>query len=743
MIALPRPTLFQNALPLRLALAAALLALGVLTAVPLPVAPGRPSPALDEGQMPAAVPLMVVPTRSEKTPYASFGPAGALAFGAAGVSLALPDGQVLVVEFAGAQAARLAPQERQPSVFNAFVGADPAGWQRGLPTYAALHYEGLYPGIDLRYDGQNGRLKGTYRVAAGADPSVIGWRYAGAEQVALDAGSGDLVVTLPGGQTMVEEAPIAWQEVDGQRLPVAVRFTLEGGLARFALGAYDVSQPLVIDPALIYATYLGGRSSDIARGLALDAAGHLYVVGDFYSNNFMGYETVTAGSKDAIILKFDPAGTTLLYGTFLGSTSADDGLALAVNAAGEVFAAIDPGANDFPLLNAAIGTLPEAGDGILIKLNAAGDLVFSTYLGFGLATPHTRQAVTVDANGFVYVTGQTYVPTNRRAEVALVKLRPDTGARLMGHLLAEQRPVSAGSAVVVGDDGQIYVTGYTESWWNEDFPTTPGALQSVCGRQKARGPFNNCDSDGFLMILDQTGAVTYATYLGGDGSDDVRGLALDSAGNVWLAGNTFAADFPTTPGALQSECFVNEVTESCPYSGFVTKLAPDGRSILFSTFLDSANEAGQTFVTGLALDTNDNAYVLAFTNGDDHPVPGAVQPQRNTFLCLGVSMRFCFDALLLRFAPDGTLTFGTYLGGQLDEHTAGVAVDQNGNVVLAGDTESLDFPATSGAPQTAKQGMDDFFLARISLVGGGGGGGGGGGSSGSHRLYLPALLWGQ
>jgi hypothetical protein len=736
MFALPRPTLYPNALALRLALAVVLLALAVLTAGPLPGGE-RPAPGL--AQAPAAAPLMIVPTRSEVTPYAAFGPAGALAFEPTGVSLALPDGQRLAVAFEGAQAARLVPVERQPAVFNVFVGADPAQWQRGLPTFAAMDYAGLYPGIDLRYDGQDGRLKGTYYVAAGGDPAAIGWRYVGAEQVALDAESGDLVITLPGGQTVVEQAPVAWQDVAGQRVPVAARFVLAGGLARFALGVYDASQPLVIDPALIYATYLGGQNSDIARGMALDAAGNLYVVGDFYSNNFMGYETVTAGLKDAIVLKFDPTGTTLLYGTFLGSTSTDDGLALAVNAAGEVFAAIDPGANDFPIVNAAIGTLPEAGDGILIKLSATGDLVFSTYLGFGLATTFTRQAVTVDDDGFVYVTGQTYVPINRRAEVAMVKLNSNTGARLMGHVLADQRPVSAGSAVVVGDAGQVYVTGYTESWWTEDFPTTPGALQSVCGRQKALGPFNNCDSDGFLMILDQAGAVTYATYLGGNGTDDVRGLALDSAGNLWLAGNTFAADFPTTPGALQSECFLNEVTGSCPYSGFVIKLAPDGRSILYSTFVDSANEAGQTFVTGLALDANDNAYVLAFTNGDDHPVPGAVQPQRNTFLCLGVSMRFCFDALLLRFAPDGTLTFGTYLGGQLDEHTASVAVDQNGNVVLSGDTESPDFPATAGAPQTAKQGMDDFFLAKISLEGSGGGGGG----NPSHWLYLPAMLWGQ
>jgi hypothetical protein len=737
MFALPRPTLLTNFLPLRLVLALAVLAALVLTAAPLPA---RPGPTLAPAQAPGAVPLTIIPTRNPAAPYAAFGPAGALAFEAGGVSLALADGQRLGVAFAGAQPARLTPLERQPAVFNVFVGADPAGWQRGLPTYAALQYEALYPGVDLRYDGQDGRLKGTYLVAAGADPAAIGWRYAGAEQVALDAESGDLVITLPGGQTVVEQAPIAWQETAGRRVPVAVRFALDGGLARFALGAYDVNQPLVIDPALIYATYLGGSSSDFARGMALDPAGNIYLVGDFWSNNFMGYDTVTAGLKDAIILKFDPTGTTLIYGTFLGSTSTDDGLALAVNAAGEVFAGVNPGATDIPIVNAAIGTLPETGDGVLVKLDAAGGLAFSTYLGFGLSTLHTGQAVTVDASGFVYVTGQTYLPVDRRAEVALVKLNPNTGARVMGYFLADERPVSAGTAVAVGDDGQVYVTGYTESWWNEDFPTTPGALQTVCGRQKALGPFNNCDPDGFLMILDQTGDVTYATYLGGKSSDDVNAIALDSAGNIWLAGDTFSTDFPTTPGALRAACIPDEVSESCAYSGFVTKLAPDGRSILHSTYLDSANTASQTFVTGLALDANDNAYVLAFTNADDYPVPGAVQPQRATFLCLGTTMRFCFDALLLRFAPDGALTFGTYLGGTLDEHTASVALDNNGNAVISGYTDAPDFPATSSAPQTAKQGMDDMFLARISLEGSGGGGGGG--WTPSHWLYLPAT-WGQ
>ena len=170
-----------------------------------------------------------------------------------------------------------------PGRVNYLRGADAAHWQTDLPTYAGLVYHGLYAGIDSRYGGAGGRLKGTYTLAPGADPALIRWRYEGIESTTLDA-TGALVARIAGGEgagaTITEDAPVAWQEIDGQRVSVAAAYRLAAdGSVGFALGAYDAGRALTIDPVVNYATYLGGASRDLARAIAVDATGAVYVTG--------------------------------------------------------------------------------------------------------------------------------------------------------------------------------------------------------------------------------------------------------------------------------------------------------------------------------------------------------------------------------------------------------------------------------------------------------------------------------
>ena len=698
-----------------------LLAICLLLAVLLPVSWRSIAPAGTVAHTQpnlASLPLSFMPTGEQATPFTAYGMGGSIAFQPSAVTLSRP-GARLQVAFIGANPdTAVLPAERQRGVFNRHVGDDPAQWRDNIPSYAALIYQGLFPGVDLRYDGQVGQLKGTYTVAPHASPANIRWRYAGAKRVEIEPASGDIQISLPGGELLHEHAPVAWQDVGEQRVFVPARFALDGAAAHFELGAYDAKLPLVIDPSLTIGTYLGGGSADYGRGIAVDTQGNIYVVGDFFSSDFLGDNTTTSGSKDVIVLKLNPTGTELIYGWFMGGTGGDEGLAITVNHAGEAFVLIDPD-TDFPVENAPISQPPTVGDGVLSKFNAAGELVYSTYIGFGLSNIFTGKAIAIGPDGSVYITGETYIAIQRLRELAFAKLNPATGVVAKLFATSSTYPGSHGAAIALGADGTIYLTGATDSRFGEDFPTTPDAAQPICARKQALGSDRDCDSDAFVLVFDQNFTVRYASYLGGNGGDAGRGIAVDSQGNIIVAGTTFSADFPIK-NAIQPDCPVETITGGCSYDSFVTKFTPGG-SLVYSSYLTSSEPEAQTFATDVVVDKNGNAYVYGFTNGTALPIKNAVQPTRATGLCLGGFNRFCFDTFVTGLAPDGSLSFGTYLGGALDEYSGSIAIDSAGALYLVGYTESRDFPVSQGSIQPDKSAGKDFFVAKIGAGGAQGG----------------------
>jgi Beta-propeller repeat len=710
-----------------------LLAICLLLAVLLPiswrsVAPA--SPAAHAQPNLGSLPLTFIPTGDLATPFSAFSSGGSIAFQPGAVSLARP-GSRLRVEFTGANPdASLLPAERQPGVFNRHIGADPAKWRDNIPSYAALVYQELFPGVDLRYDGQAGQLKGTYTVAPQASPANIRWSYAGAAHVAIVPASGDIQISLPGGELLHEHAPVAWQDVGGQREIVPARFALDGAAAHFELGAYDPNLPLVIDPTLAVGTFLGGSGADYGRGIAVDKQGNIYVVGDFFSSDFLGDNTTTSGSKDVIVLKLNPAGTELIYGWFMGGAGADEGLAITVNSAGEAFVLIDPD-TDFPLKNAPISTRPSVGDGVLAKFTAAGQLAYSTYIGFGLSNIFTGNAIAIGPDGALYITGETYIAIHVLHELAFARVNPSNGKVTKLFATSGAYPDSHGAAIALDPDGTIYLTGATNSRFGTDFPTTPDAAQPICGRKQALGPDRDCDSDAFVLVFDQNFSVRYASYLGGNGGDEGRGIAVDRQGNVIVTGTAFSADFPVK-NAIQSSCPVDPSSGGCSYDSFVTKFAADG-GVVYSSYLTSSEPEAQTFATDVVVDKNGNAYVYGFTNGTALPIKNAVQPARSTGLCLGGFDRFCFDTFVTELAPDGSLIFGTYLGGALDEYSGSIAVDQAGAIYMVGYTESTNFPVSQGSVQPEKSIAKDFFVAKIRA------GGVGGGPDLPHKIYVPSV----
>ena len=262
---------------------------------------------------------------------------------------------------------RVVNAERLPGIVNYFIGNEPSRWLTDLPTYAGIVYEQLYPGIDLRYDGAESTLKGTYTLAPHADPSRIRWHYEGATSVRVDEKTGDLLLALDNVSTLIEKAPSAWQTSDGVRVSVTVQYVvMEDNSIGFALGNYDTNKPLTIDPQLIYSTYLGGSSFDGAKSVAVDSAGNAYITGVTRSTNFPTQNPIydaLNGDDDAFIVKINATGTALVYATYLGGSNREDEFGperaggIAVDSNGKAYVTGSTNSADFPTVNPIQGIL--------------------------------------------------------------------------------------------------------------------------------------------------------------------------------------------------------------------------------------------------------------------------------------------------------------------------------------------------------------------------------------------------
>lgn len=219
------------------------------------------------------------------------------------------------------RAAKIEGTEKLPGIVNYYRGSDPDNWFSGVPTYGGIAYENLYPGIDLHYNSEQGQLKSTFIVAPKVDSKQIRWRYKGAEDVSVDK-SGQLHVALKMPEEfasskpaiLVEQAPIAWQEKNGEEVPVEIDYHIaRDGSIGFKLGKYDRTKPLILDLTLSYSSYLGGSGTDYAFSNAVDSEGNLYVTGATFSPNFptVGFSKGLNGSSDAFVSKLNPSGNTL------------------------------------------------------------------------------------------------------------------------------------------------------------------------------------------------------------------------------------------------------------------------------------------------------------------------------------------------------------------------------------------------------------------------------------------------
>jgi len=296
-----------------------------------------------------------------------------------------------------------------PGTSNYFIGNDPSKWHGGVARYARVSYQNVYPGVNMTFHGAERELEFDFILAPGANPTPIGFQFTGHQRMKTDGG-GNLIISSAAGDVLLHR-PVAYQGRNGARQSVDARFILGHNRVNIKLGSYDRSRELVIDPSVSYAysTYLGGTLDDNGIGIAFDGGGNAYVTGETQSTNFPGASNVLRGAQDAFVTKIASDGSTLIYSTYVGGSSADSGDSIALDASGDAFVAGGTQSPDFPTTSGAFQTALKpgaSGNAFVFELSPDGSkLKYSTYLGGSI--DDSGFGIALDGSGNAYIVGTT------------------------------------------------------------------------------------------------------------------------------------------------------------------------------------------------------------------------------------------------------------------------------------------------------------------------------------------------
>jgi hypothetical protein len=601
-----------------------------------------------------------------------------------------------------------------PGQTNYFNGSDPSNWKLGVKQYATVSYRNVYPGVDMAFHGQQRQLEFDFIVAPGADAARIAMGFTGAKKLSLDA-AGNLSLATGAGDVVLHK-PVAYQERDGNRELVEVAFDVKGKQeAAFRLGAYDHQRELVIDPSLSYATYLGGAGEDEVFAIALDGSGNAYLTGQ---TNSLSFDGKPAGPTfNVFVTKLNPNGTGFVYTDIFAATGG--GLACSPSGTGSCSGnaiAVDSTGNAYVAGAATAGFPTHAGfqttfggggsDAFALKLNSTGTLVYSTFLG-GSGRDNAN-AIAIDGAGNAYVAGETQSPNfptknpiqspSASSNDAFITAVSSAGTSLVYSTVLGGSNTNLATGIALDGSNNAYVVGITDS---SDFPTTAGVVQAQYGGSE----------DGFVTEVKADGSAwVYSTYLGGSGTDDALGIAVDAAGEAYVTGNTGSTNFPTANPAQ------NALGGASATNVFVTKLNAGATALLFSTYYGgNLDDAG----AGIALDSFGDAYVTGATTSANYPVTGG-----------GGTLSGTSDAFVTEFSNTGFVVYSSFLGGSGTENQevvasnitgpfGAIAVDSSSNAYLAGITSSTTgFPITSSgvAQPNYGGGAADGFVAKVGAA---------------------------
>jgi hypothetical protein len=459
-------------------------------------------------------------------------------------------------------------------------------------------YADLWPGIALTYTAEAGSIyTTTYTLSPGADPVDIRLRYNAPLTLNDD---GTLSITFDTG-SMTESAPIAWQDINSQRVAVKAAFRVRGQEVSFALGAHNAAYPLTIDPTLTWNTFLGGNDFDEGTAIAVDGSGNVYVAGssgDSWGSPVRPYTLGTIctlwschNTKDAFAAKLSSTGS-LTWNTFLGESRSDNGTAIAVDGSGNVYVAGWSGASwGCSPVACTVRPFTPFTDAFIAKLSSTGDLTWNTFLGG--SDDDYGYAIAVGGSGDIFVAGssdaswgspiRTFTPGlyGWEGDAFACKLSSTTGDLAWNTFLGGSGS-DTGSAVAVDGNGNVYVAGTSgESWGSPVRPFTAG-------------------TDAYTAKLSSTGGLTWNTFLGGSGYDTGSAIAVDGNGNVYMAGTSGESwGSPVRPYTASKDAFA-------------AKLSSTG-SLTWNTFLGGS---GADTSNAIAVDGSRDVYVAGVSDAN-------------------------------------------------------------------------------------------------------------------------------
>lgn len=615
-----------------------------------------------------------------------------------------------------------------------FVGNDPGRWRAGIPAHDSLRYRAIYPGIDLVFRSDGAQLVYDLELAPGADPAQVRLAVSGIEALTVDE-AGNLVMTLPDGRELRQQAPYIYQEVAGERVRIDGGFRIldsrpdqDTHVFGFQVARHDPSLALVIDPTLAYSTFHGGSADDEVKALAVTDAGEPVVVGSTLSAVTTlpvpptSFPATALGRREGLVYQVSADGSTLDYVVTIGG-SLDDQVNAVTLSGTDVYLTGQTLSTDFPT---GLGTDPalyrvlpggRAQAAFVAKLDvstpATPALDFATYFG-GTGTDSGLAIALDDPNADgtpdnLYVAGDTTsadLPTRAAlypsfpsssttsSSLFLLKLSPD-GQTLRSSTYFGGSSVDNLKAMHVTDVGAVYLAGITKSL---NLPIKNPYQAS-----------NGTGTDGFVVHLAPGGEeLVFSTYLGGRGTDTLTAMTLDQFSNILLTGHTNSTDFPLH-NALYSSL-------AGSYDTFVVKLDHSGRFVHFSTLIGGlADDFAKAIAVGQADDVDTGLryiYIGGETQSNDFPIENPYQRDYT-----GET-----DGFIVKLDPFGQrIVYSSFFGGTEEDAvlalgvmpTAGMrAVYLAGNTYAADPMESL-FPISTGAAQATAGGRLDNFVALI------------------------------